>query len=141
MLLKIVFVSLVLGIAFSNGAPQIDFLAGTSSCCIKLRVTDPWTGNTASGVYYANPIGTVNGRTRYTSEDEETAIWYDGRNWAIGLDTVQTFKDVEENWNGVFHFATSTEKCPNNLDLLSWKYRDGYVWENPKLGVGISCVN
>ena len=38
MLLKIVFVSLVLGIAFSNGAP---------SCCVKLRVAPAKTSASA----------------------------------------------------------------------------------------------
>ena len=97
--------------------------------------------NSASGVYYANPIGTVNGRTSYTSNDGEYGIWYDGRNWAIGLDSVQVFKDVEENWNGVFHFVSSREKCPNNLDPWTWKYRDGYVWENTQVGLSIVCEN
>ena len=92
-------------------------------------------------VYYANPIGTVNGRTSYTSNDGEYGIWYDGRNWAIGLDSVPVFKDVEENWNGVFHFVTSREKCPNNLDPWTWKYRDGYVWENTQVGLSIVCEN
>ena len=93
-------------------------------------------------VYYANPIGTVNGRISYTSKDGDNSIWYDGRNWAIGLDSVPVFKDVEENWNGVFHFVTSSEKCPNNLDPWTWKYRDGYEWTQVgQFGVSIVCEN
>ena len=134
MLLKILFVSLVLGIAYSNGAP---------SCCTKVRVNDgrqkQW-GNAASGVYYAN-FGTINGRAHYTSKEGGLAIWYDSKNWAIGLESVQVFKDVEENWNGVFHFVSSKENCPNNLDPWTWKYRDGYVWENTQVGLSIVCEN
>ena len=95
------------------------------------------------------PLSTVNGRSSYISGDHEWAIWYDGRNWAIGLDRDELhvpgfskFKDVEENWNGVFNFVTSSEKCPNNLDPWTWKYRDGYEWgQVGQFGVSIVCEN
>ena len=78
----------------------------------------------------------------YISDDHEWAIWYDGRNWAIGLANTNGFKDVEENWNGVFNFVTSSEKCPNNLDTWTWKYRVGDEWgQAGRFGVSIVCEN
>merc|ERR1712008_133992 len=139
MLLKIVFASLVLGIALSNGAP---------TCCRKIRVSGgrqkQW-GN-PTGEYFAQP-GTVNGRAHYTSKAGGLAIWYDKKNWAIGLENFRGTTNVEENWNGVYLYVSSEEIsmpiCPYNFNvyLVTWKYRDGYVWENTEYPEEFFCEN
>jgi len=151
MLLKTVFVSIVLGIALSNGAP---------SCCgtINVRVDpevlyDEWAQYGKDREYYQD--NTANGRVSYTSNDGKYAIWYDNRanNWAIGSVERRGTTDVRDNKYEVFQYNDngSEEYCPNNLNPSTWFYQDwndngsfnweNEYWGNTQVGTHISCSN
>ena len=138
MLLKIVFVSLVLGIALSNGQPEVH------PCCLKVRVN----GYELQNLVFSAEPGTANGRAHYTGNRENLALWYDNENWVIGSKSKQG-KTWGELWgrygDGVYHFVTSEENCPNNLDPWAWKdHKHGKYsskFEDTTDGVSIVCEN
>ena len=142
MLLKIVFVSLVLGITLSNGQPEVH------PCCLKVRVN----GYELQNVLFSDEPGTVNGRAHYTGKQENLpshlALWYDNKDWVIGSRSKRG-KTNNELWaqyaDGVYHFVTSEENCPNNLDPWAWKdHKHGKYsskFEDTTDGVSIVCEN